>query len=385
MNILTRLGALALWITVSSLTVAAGTWDQPVADFSKTIAEACGGAPVTLALANVSSLSSAQAGEIQFALERQLHAAKSSSTCNVRVTLSENLQELVWVAEVAVGGQSQVKITTVPRTNARPQTRLLDLALYKNLLLTQNAPILDALILDSTSPNARLFILDPENITVYRISERNWLKEKSWVVTHNHPFPRDVRGMLAPNQAHAVDAYLPGTICEVSQQASVCRDRDDPWKLLGHSAFFNSARNYFTGVLVPAVEKSAPFYSAAWLQNGTVYAGIDGRVRWSNEGKERVLPASSTSDWGSDLAIMKSDCGSGVQLLVTTAIDDNKADSLRAFDLTTGDPVQVSVALSFPGPLTSLWTHEDSGVVAVAHNLSTGQYEAYNISTGCNQ
>lgn len=397
MNIIFRLRTLVPLMLLLSIPALAADWNKPATELAKSIAAASGPGTITLAVRNSSSLPKDQVTEIQSSLETQLRASgvrvsgAANANSEVRVTLSENLQGFVWVAEVKQGNETQVEMVTVPRTQApvilktRPS-----ITLHKALLFAQAAPILDALVVDSASLNARLFVLDPETITSYVIRGSAWAREQSWNLTRGHPFPRDVRGLLVPNQNRGVDAYLPGTVCEVSPQTIVCRDGDDPWKLGPRAAFFNSARNYFTGALVPASGSAgSPFYSAAWIDRSNyllaLFMGVDGRLHMNDGMNDRTLPPASTGDWGSDIAAVKSGCGVGTQLLVTSAGDDTQSDSLRAFEIPDRDPVQASAPLEFAGPITALWTHDVASAMAITHNLRTGQYEAYSVSITCNQ
>src|SRR6202008_3609317 len=115
--------------------------------------------------------------------------------------------------------------------------------------------------------------------------------------------------------------------------AVVCRESDDAWKIGQRAAFFNSGRNYFTGALVPASDKTSdPFYSMAWMDKQnyqlSLSIGVDARVRVSDGIDQRVLPSAATADWGSDVATVKSSCGTGAQLLVTSAVDDYGSDAI---------------------------------------------------------
>jgi hypothetical protein len=202
-----------------------------------------------------------------------------------------------------------------------------------------------------------------------------------------------MRGLLVPAKDHMADVYLPGEVCNVTASSSTaiaCREGDDPWPLGARSALYNAARNFFTGALFPAGSKSTgPFYSLVEMARSNyallLTTGVDGRIRVSDGGSERALAASNVADWGSDAASIKSGCGTGTQLLVTNAGDDTVADSLRAFEFPDREPVQVSAAAEFPGPIMALWTHGENSVTAVSRSLRTGSYEAYNVSVTCNQ
>ncbi|HWR17449.1 MAG TPA: hypothetical protein VN577_21640 [Terriglobales bacterium] len=370
-------------------------WSLAATDLAKAIASASGPGSITLTVTNSSSLPKDQVGEIQRAIEAQLRTsgvsvgAVANVHSEVRVTLSENLQGYLWIAEVKQGNNTQVAMVSVPRAqSAAPTKSGPTVVISKSLLWSQPTQFVDALVFDRN----RLIVLEADLITSYTQSNSTWERQQSWNVARNHPFPRDLRGLLVPGDK-SVDAYLPGTVCTVSlgrASSVICRDGEDAWKLGPRSAFFNSARNYFNGALVPASEnQNPPFYSAAWLQRQNnslaIFTGVDGRVRLNDGVNERTLSMNITGDWGSDIAAVRSACGSGTQLLVTAAADDTQPDSLRAYEIPDGEPVLVSGPVAFAGPITALWTHDANTATAIAHNLRTGQYEAYSVSITCNQ
>jgi hypothetical protein len=166
-----------------------------------------------------------------------------------------------------------------------------------------------------------------------------------------------------------------------------CHESDDPWPIGSQKGLFNSARDYFTGALLPGLGKPvSPFYTAAELPRSNytlwIFTGIDGAVRESDGLNERRV--ASAGDWGSDLAAVHDACGLGTQLLVT-AVGDG-ADSLRAFEVPDREPVLVSAPLTFDNPIISLWTSTDgTNANAVVHNLTGGRYEAYSVSVACSQ
>jgi hypothetical protein len=98
-------------------------------------------------------------------------------------------------------------------------------------------------------------------------------------------------------------------------------------------------------------------------------------------GTERVLKL----NWGSDIAGIKTSCGAGWQLLATTSADGS-TDSIRAHEIPDRDPVAVSAAVDFSGPITGMWTEERGDtVVAIAKNRETGSYEAFRVAVSCSQ
>jgi hypothetical protein len=98
----------------------------------------------------------------------------------------------------------------------------------------------------------------------------------------------------------------------------------------------------------------------------------------------RAIP--NTRNWGSDMVSLKSACGAGTQLLVSSAGDDTVADSLHVYEMVDREPNEVAGQMAMDGPITALWPSADaSSATAVVRNLQTGQYDAYNITIACNQ
>src|SRR5207248_2171170 len=158
-------------------------------------------------------------------------------------------------------------------------------------------------------------------------------------------------------------AYLPGKICSGSAMPIrvTCRDTDDPWppvtQMTNVSGFFSPTRNFFTGALAPGVgkDRTVPsFYTAApvprekfvlWL-----FAGVDGQlyeVDGMNDSKA-IRPG-----WGSDIAAIKTACGSGRQILATSNGDGTVLDTIRAYEFPDRDPVAVSQPLDMNGIVTA--------------------------------
>jgi hypothetical protein len=93
----------------------------------------------------------------------------------------------------------------------------------------------------------------------------------------------------------------------------------------------------------------------------------------------------SAFPWGSDSAAVRTSCGAGSQVLATTTGDQSQ-DSIRAYEFPDRDPVAVSAAVEFPGPVSALWTEaKGDGAVAIARNRETGSYEAFRLSLACGQ
>lgn len=375
-------------------------WNPPAQELARKIAAVVGPGNVALAVTNLSSLLPKETEDIDRNLRAQLaslgvHAVGASqASASVEVTLSENAQGYLWVAVVR---RAQTESAVVMVSVARPETstpvqELPPVSLRKTLLWTQSRQILDVLVLEQ-SGTTRMVVLDPETIGVYRAANGRWQQEQSSPLAHSIPWPRDLRGTLVPRQDHGVDAYLPGVTCQMSSNSTsvACHDSNDPWPLSAQFAltgFFAPSRNFFTGALAPGIGRptsTSKFYSVALLtrQNSVVWmiTATDGTVHALDGSSEQTLGV----HWGSDVASIRSSCGSGWQILATQP-GVGSSDAIRAFEMPERNPVPVSLATEFAGPVTALWTESNgTSVIAVSKNAATGTYEAYRVAVACGQ
>jgi hypothetical protein len=312
----------------------------------------------------------------------------------VQVFLSEDLRDYVWIAEVHQGANES---SVVMVSFARPDAQLAvheaaAMVVRKTLLWSQADRILDAAILDGTP--SHLLVLDSNGVIVYRMLDGRWLSEQFLAIAHSRPWPRDLRGRLILRKDHLFDAFLPGIFCRNTSSAPVtmtCYESDDPWPIgtdqYGLSAFFAPLRNFFTGVLVPGVGKqtTAPaFYSAAALprEKYTLWmlASVNGPLHMLDGITDRTAGKLA---WGSDIASVRSGCGSGWQVLATEN-GDSRSDTVRAFEFPDRDPIAVSQPADFGGPITALWAESSgNGAIAVSRNSETGRYEAFRLTITC--
>ncbi len=383
--------------------LASTKWDAATAKLASQISAITGPGNVALTFRNLSSLSPSEVSAIRVPLETQLRAAgvqlrdTTNSTSQIQVTVSENVREWLIVAEIRRGTDTRIVMAGVEKSGAGALARAgTAMAVRKSFLISQSDPILDAAVIDSGSTRT-LLLLSRSAVSLYGWSAGKWNLQRSIPIAHEAPFPADLRGRIVPAQDHAFDAYLPGVSCtsstgSVSALSSItmtCRDTDDPWPLGGQKAFFNSARNYFTGILVPGFgTQLPPFFSAATLPraNGALWLfdGIDGQLRAYEGAELRVVPG--THDWGSDMVSVRSNCGLGTQLLVSAAGDDTATDSLHAYEIVDREPNEVASPTAMDGPVSALWvTNDASSAVAIVRNLQTGQYDAYTVTIACNQ
>src|SRR5215475_6309610 len=275
-------------------------WTSTEQELARKITATTGPGAVALEVVNRSSLSKQETDEISRGLRGQLESLGArtvkpeQAAATVVVSLSENPQNYVWVAEIHQGASDfSVVMVSTPRADAPAFVREApSLTIRKTPLWAQPQPILDVAVMDDSATPAHIAVLDAEKIAFYRMAEGRWQMEQSLPVTHSQPWPRDMRGKLVLRQDRLLDIYLPGVYCQSQSAPSlsvVCRGSDDPWPLSSQvslGGFFAATRNFFTGVLSPGVGKqssTAKFYSAAPLPRPSytlwVFAGVDGIVR----------------------------------------------------------------------------------------------------------
>ena len=364
--------------------------------------------PTTMAVVvlNRSPLSTAMTDEIRRNLLTQLailgirFVPAEQAAVTVQVSLSEDLRSYVWVAEIHQGANaSSVVMVSVPRPAALSvEPEAAAMVLRKIPLWSQPERILDVAVSDGNP--ARMLVLDANGVASYRFQEGRWQPEQSLAIVHSRAWPRDLRGRLVlgkdKNKDHLFDAYLPGVYCRGSAgapPAMTCSYSDDPWPvgtdLFSLNASFTSSRNFFSGVLSPAVGKltTAPaFYSAAAVpgEKATrwLLATVDGQVHLLDGITDQVV---EKLGWGSDIASVHSGCGSGWQVLASGS-RENRSDSdvVQAFEVAGREPMAASAPLEVNGAITALWTESGgTGAVAVVHNSETGRYEAFRLTLAC--
>jgi hypothetical protein len=379
---------------------AAQNWAGAEEQLAGKIVSASGPKMMALEVVNRSSLSAATSDDIRRNLLTDLAAlgvrfvAAEQAPATVRVSLSEDLQSYVWIAEIRLGANPpSIVMVSLPRSaplSVEPEAAAM--VLRRIPLWSQPERILDVSVIDGNP--ARMLVLDANGVTSYRLQDNHWQLEQSLPIVHSRPWPRDLRGRLIRGKDNFLEAYLPGVHCRSSAgapPAMTCYDSDDPWPLgtdlSSLNASFTSTRNFFSGALSPAVGKQrmAPaFYSAAaGPRSSTVswlLATVDGQVHLLDGSTDQVV---EKLGWGSDIASVHSGCGAGWQVLAT-GTGEGRSDTVRAFEGVGREPVAASAPLDVSGTITALWTESsEAGAIAVAHNSETGRYEAFRLILTC--
>ncbi|MGA7340399.1 MAG: hypothetical protein WBE72_14450 [Terracidiphilus sp.] len=397
---------------------AAGPWDQPAATLAARIADILGPGQARLILRNISSISTDDIPAVRRLLEQDLKArgvtaSDVESANTVRITLSQNARQRLWVAEIVEGDETQVAMVDLP-PDAPARTPVMGgLLLRRVAVFTASEPILAAL----ESVNS-LVVLGPQQIAIYVHAAGGWQEQKRVNTGESTPLVRDPRGMVLESaDGSGFEARLAGMRCSGSESAAgaagdwtvQCGASDDPWNIVPRAieqpsgqvntpaavdsnspalkAFYNAARNYFTGVVSPSLDVDLPaFYSAALVPRSAGNAallidGVDGKVQLVENGA--LSPVAGARDWGSDLAVLRSGCGAGAQIVVSGS-GEAASDSLRAYELPALEALPVSAPLPMDGTVTAIWPGPDSKSVYAVVRTSTNQYEVDRVSAMCN-
>ncbi|HTB95417.1 MAG TPA: hypothetical protein VK716_00290 [Terracidiphilus sp.] len=398
---------LAAWICliagIGTAALAQGPWDQPASSLADQVAAILGPGQAKLSLRNASTIS----GETLPAIRRQLEQDLKThgillggveSANQINVTLSESSRERLWVAEVVQGNETHVTMVHLApgiQPHSPPKSGLM---LRSQTIFTSHDPLLAVL----ETPGG-IITLQTEQIVVFAHIPVGWSETKRIPLNLKHPESRDPHGeLVVPPNAAGFQAWLGGIECngvepESASDSSIqCRESDDPWPLIQAGtaigapvlgAFYNPNRNYFTGILTPALNvELPPFYAAAMIPrpvggSALLVGGVDGKVRMLDNGALRNV--SGTRDWGSDFAAVHSGCGNGSQI-VASGSGEAATDSLRAYELPALEAVPASSPLAMNGTVTALWTAPDGkSALAIVHTSTEGQYEVDRVTALC--
>jgi hypothetical protein len=389
------------------------SWDQPAAALADQIAGILGPGQAHITLRNLSTISTEELPAIRRLLEQDLRAhgitPSTDEAANLlRVTLSENTRQRLWIAEVVEGNETKVVMVTSDLGHSPRTQPAAGVTLHKQLIVASREAVLAVLEVP-----AGLVVLEPERIVVYAHVPGGWNQQAAVAIRQKRPLARDARGiLLGTNDGQGFEADLPGAQCDgtfntaipAGQWAIHCHESDDPWPIAAPflmqiggapapalKAFYNSTRDYFTGIVAPNLGVELPaFYTAAWLSHAQAPAllinGIDGKLQLVEN--VALKPIAGARDWGSDFAAVQSACGSGTQI-VASGSGAAAQDSLRAYDIPALEAVPASAPLAMEGAVSALSTALGgrSAFATVRTSPSVGQpveYEVDRVTATCN-
>jgi hypothetical protein len=321
----------------------------------------------------------------------------SSYDLKIRFTLSRDDARWLWIADYENEGAHAVVIVPFERQSLDVGSWLARAHVDRELVFSGNSPILD---FACTGPQqlkecGQVLVLYKDRV-VLMSSEKNY--PSASIGEENSP-SRDLRGRLRISgsdfEARIHDMNCPGSIADV--ETTTCTATGGVWKFSGAdgstaSTLITANENWFSWVSAPspngAAVKHDGFFSIAGLEvngePGWILSGTDGKARILTNKNPQVL---GTADgWGSELATVKTNCGTGWQVLTTRQQDRTEADAITVYEWTGTEFRALADPLEMDGSVVVLWSAEDGGPArAVVHNLKTGNYEAYLLKVGCSQ
>jgi len=394
-----------------------GAWERPATELADQIAAILGPGQAHMSIRNLSTIPDNEIPAIRRLLVQDLKThgvviAGAESANTIRVTLSESAHQRMLVAEVGEGTQSQVAIADLGPIQEQRSPATGGLILRNQPILTSHDPLLA--ILETPSG---IVALEPEQIVICVGGSDGWQEQQRISIDSSRAQARDSRGaLLGYANGLRFEAWLPGEECSgsaanASQPAAwtiQCREKDDPWaitqppldltdwgspasgpniRVTPIRAFYNAARNYFTGVLAGTSGPDLPpFYVLGIVPRSAgnaalLIGGIDGKVQLAENGALKVV--TGTRDWGSDFAVLRSGCGAGTQVIASSS-GEAANDSLRAYELPALEAVPASAPLAMDGTVAALWSAPDGkSVLAVVRNAAN-QYEVDRVTALCN-
>lgn len=426
MRAMKLVGAVALVVCwVSGLTICgaqnapiASKWAQPAAELAGQIADALGPGQAQLSVRNLSTIPASEVPGIRKLLEQDLKArgvfpGGTESANAIRVTLSESSRERLWVAEIAEGNMTRVTMIHVNSgeasvaVHASSERVVLRKEKVTGITAAAGARVPDAQILAAAEINGHFVVMFADRISVFSSAGAGWTESNTFAM--NSKLSRDPRGMIVPtSDGGSFVAYAAGTQCTGSYSLPLngetqesgwtvrCRASDDPWPIYQSAdassgpalkAFYNTARDFFAGVVTPNTGVDLPaFYAAGMIPRAAggaavLLAGVDGKLQVVENGAMRAV--AGARDWGSDFAVLRSGCGAGTQVIASSS-GEAANDALRAFAIPGLEALPESNALQMDGTVTALWTAQDGKSAMAAVRNAAGEYEVDRVTATCN-
>lgn len=378
-------------------------WGEGVKGLAAKIATAVKPARViSLEVKNISSLGAAEVEAIQKGLEAELRSRGmkvGAAEASVTVTLSENVDGYVWVAEIRTEGSSRVEMLGVAKPADAPTAAKPIPVLQRRIVWRQKDPILDFATPDYAPPLFELSsatVLEPTRVREFRPGYTEWSGTKSAVIPAVRG-PRDLRGFLVPNREGGMTAYEGKEACFGLFLSPQCGESSSQaWPLSDRifARFFGS-RNYFLGFTRDSYPflQDRPFYSVAIGTNvfdhstPIITTELDGAA---HSYSDIQIVEAVFGGWGDDIATIKPSCGFSWQILVTGTGDWTEPDYIQVYGISFGVSAatakKMGQPLEFPGPILALWQADDETSARVASkNLQTGMYEASIVTVSCSQ
>lgn len=379
-------------------------WSSEVRTFAERISTAVKGASaISFEVKNISTVDANSASAIEQQLREELARSglqiqpRDSAESSVDVTLSEDIEGYLWIAQISDRRTSGNQIVML--TIGRPSTALEDMrpapVLRKTIFLQQQDAMLDFAEIATPTANEgprRLLLLEPDQIVVLQENGGAWVVRDSAPIRHSVPWPRDLRGRIRATGTGDFQAFLPGVVCtgNLTPLSVSCREgADAKWRLQNTGFSFVANRNYFTNSphgVAGKLQTDVPIaYSIALDLSGDglrwIVPDADGETLLFKSGESSWV---SLGKWGDEIASVKVPCGGQWDVLATGAGDWTQRDYLQTYEISDSNATSAGQSLEFSGPILTLWSNENGNAVrTVSRNLETEMYEASIVSVSC--
>jgi hypothetical protein len=302
------------------------------------------------------------------------------STAKIALTLSRRLTDYLGIVQIVRGEETETIVQSFGRIeDASLGSSALSLQLHKEFLFDRDQPILDIFSADNFK---HALVLGPAEIVSYELRNENWVPTEVTHLPLVGTQERQARGTVAMG-IDEITTRVAGEICVFPMLAL---DRAK-WSCKTESEVDSRSSSKSESIWG---KKSPPWSSAAALESGDhsiyVIRGEDGISRMYEDGPNAVA---SFSSWGSEIASVRSSCGAGSQLLISSSADWTSSDNVTAVEFQERTAIRVTNPVDFPGPVISLRRSAVNALegqtkaVAIVRNLQTGKYEAYVLSITC--
>lgn len=320
------------------------SWSGELQDFAARVATLMPPrARIDLAVSNISSLSLDDATSVETSLRSLLTnrgfrlSGNESAAASVQVTISQNMEGFLLVAQVRHDGDEKLAIVSVPRAVRNAPTDK-GVVLDAKLIWQQPAQILD-FALPATQPGSQTIfaVLEPRRLAFY---SQDWTQ---WNLVRELPSSssmamRDWHGHIDLDQGTGQsDARWPRNECK------------------GDFSHPNTVNCQVSGTS-----------SGAWIL-GSVSQPF-------------------TPNGGGDAVSIASQCRAHPIALATGGGDWTQPDFVQAYEMSGVAGTASGSPVNFEGPVTAIWPGDAKGRARViVRNLRSGNYEAYVVTATCSQ
>ena len=340
-------------------------------------------------------LSAARSAFLAALTNRGVHVNEFDTSGLIRVSLSSDTRSRLWIAQFTVVMDPATEIEAFALLQESSLSPTTTFALRKQLLFQQRTPVLDFALLGQTvDANTPLLVLTREQIGVFLFRNGRWEPQGSYLPVQFRRFPRDVIGRVKVTgsnfEANVANVKCSGSSADLSKTSCISSVEWEFGVLGGFplSGQYVIGRNWFELMEdVDRLTKPFTFFSVAEFERdgkpALIAAGADRKLYIGMHGTHE--PFDGPTDWGSQLASLRSACGEGPYLLTTVAGDYNAEDRVQAYRFSGNGFVTAGSATAFEGPVEAMWPEPNFGARVIVHNLKTGFYEAYLLNAACNR